>query len=73
MTPKPDVQVLLTSEAAEATTKYHIAADESSRSLCGIADPDGLFSSDVYRILPREQAERQGYELCNLCGSLADP
>lgn len=67
------MDVLLASEARETTTAtYHLAADESIRSRCGVVNPDSLFASDVYRALAQEQVERRGFEICGLCASLAD-
>lgn len=67
------MEVLLTAEVRETNSgQYHLAVDGTDGSLCGVVNPDSLFASDVYQVVPKRRAEELGFNLCGRCDSISD-
>ena len=64
---------VLTIEALQtASGYYHLLTKDRTRSLCGSVSADGQFAAGMHRVPTRERAEDRGFEVCGLCGSIAD-
>ena len=63
------MRVVLSTEAATGPPPgvYHLLDDDESKSLCGTVNADSLFGIEPCTILPREDAERKGFDPCKRC------
>ena len=67
------MEALLTAEIRETNSgQYHLAANGTDESICGVVNSNSLFASDVYRVVPKHRAEASNFDLCGRCDSISD-